>query len=136
MDWSDFCDLQENASTVGEEFGVLDGNEVAALFVGIFDGPIFGAVRGGPSVVPLLDGPAVNVFSDFFVERGTEGEADAVCVDFHSDGLADGLAGEAHALEAAIANGGGLPAEQAGDVQMAVLGIEPPRRKDAKESQW
>ena len=104
------------------------------MFVGIFDGPIFGAVRGGPSVVPLFSRPAVNVFSDVFIECGTEGKADAVGVNFHSDGLADGLTGKAHALEAAITNGGGLPAKQTSDVQMAVLGVEPPATRSGKEA--
>ena len=78
VDWLHFRDLQKDAFAVGEELGGFDGHCVAALLGGIFDGPILGAVGGAPFVIPLLGGPAFDVLGDFFVERGAEGEADAL----------------------------------------------------------
>ena len=52
----------------------------------------------------------------------------------HADGLIQRRAGVADALEASVSDGGRLPAEQAGDVQVIVLGIEPPAARAGKEA--
>ncbi|SVD63946.1 uncharacterized protein METZ01_LOCUS416800, partial [marine metagenome] len=55
-------------------------------------------------------------------------------VDFHTDGLMNWFAGVADALEATVANGGGLPAEQAGDVEVAILEVEAATARAGKKA--
>mgnify|MGYP000049359600 CR=1 FL=1 len=134
MDGLNFGHCKENTLAIKEKLGALNCEGVATLFLGVLHRPVLGAVLASPFVVPLLGRPAVDVLSNFFVERRAEGEADSVGVDFHSDGLTYGLASVTHALEAAIADGGGLPAKQAADVKMAVLGIKSTATRTREET--
>src|SRR5882672_3574357 len=78
---------------------------VMALLGGVRDGPILRAILRGVAVIPLRDAEAAGVIGCGGFEWCAERDRQPVAVRVPGDGQLDRLAGEAHALQRAVARG-------------------------------
>ena len=123
-DWHEAGHFEEDRLAVIGELDGLNRDLVGTLFLGLADLVGVGAIGAGPEVVILFDGPVLRVGGRLLVERAGEANRDALLR--HVEGFLHrhGLAGVADALNRAILDAVGLPALEAGDVELAVRGAE------------
>ena len=96
------------------------------VLAGVLDRQFRGAVAAAVAVVPEFHGIVGRILGHFGFEWGAEGDLQPVLGCVGLEGRVDRVARVADAEEPAIAGGRVLPALEAGQIELAVLGAEAP----------